>query len=81
LRKEPPAVAIPENFQIVSELLDAARGGSTDVFLALADQLCNNEIARVILGQTLTQRAGEGGHGSRALPPSEFQLRQLGRGA
>lgn len=60
------AVAIPENFQIVSELLDAARAGSTDVFLALADQLCNNEIARVILGQTLTQRGSEAG-GSRAL--------------
>ncbi len=60
------AVAIPENFQIVSELLDAARAGSTDVFLALADTLCNNEIARVILGQTLTQRGSEGG-GSRAL--------------
>lgn len=64
---EETAVAIPENFQIVSELLEAARAGSTDVFLALADQLCNNEIARVILGQTLTQRAGEEGRGSRAL--------------
>jgi phage gp29-like protein len=72
---EETAVAIPENFQIVSELLDAARGGSTDVFLALADQLCNNEIARVILGQTLTQRAGEDGHGSRALGEVHQQVR------
>jgi len=61
------AVAIPENFQIVSELLQAARAGDTNIFLALADQLCNNEIARVILGQTLTQRGSEDGRGSRAL--------------
>ncbi len=61
------AVAIPENFQIVSELLEAARGGDSSVFLTLADQVCNNEIARVILGQTLTQRGGEDGRGSRAL--------------
>ena len=61
------AVAIPENFQIVSELLQAARAGDTNIFLALADQLCNNEMARVILGQTLTQRGSEDGRGSRAL--------------
>lgn len=69
------AVAIPENFQIVSELLQAARTGSTDVFLALADQLCNNEIARVILGQTLTQRGGEDGRGSRALGEVHQEVR------
>ncbi len=68
------AVAIPENFQIVNELLQAARAGSTDVFLALADQLCNNEIARVILGQTLTQRGAEGG-GSRALGEIHQEVR------
>ncbi|HXE75326.1 MAG TPA: DUF935 family protein [Candidatus Xenobia bacterium] len=61
------AVAIPENFQIVTELLNAARAGGTEVFLTLADTVCNNEIARVILGQTLTQRGGEDGRGSRAL--------------
>jgi len=69
------AVAIPENFQIVSELLQAARAGSTDVFLALADNLCNNEIARVILGQTLTQRGGEDGRGSRALGEVHEEVR------
>ena len=68
------AVAIPENFQIVTELLDAARAGSTDTFLALADTLCNNEIARVILGQTLTQRGSEGG-GSRALGEVHQEVR------
>ena len=68
------AVAIPENFQIVSELLDSARAGSTDVFLSLADTLCNNEIARVILGQTLTQRGSEGG-GSRALGEVHQEVR------
>ncbi|MFQ5664608.1 MAG: DUF935 family protein, partial [Terriglobia bacterium] len=69
------AVAIPENFQIVSELLQAARGGDTNVFLALADQLCNNEIARVILGQTLTQRGSEDGRGSRALGEVHQEVR------
>ncbi|MBI4462684.1 MAG: DUF935 family protein [Acidobacteria bacterium] len=69
------AVAIPENFQIVSELLQAARAGDTNVFLALADQLCNNEIARVILGQTLTQRAAEDGRGSRALGEVHQEVR------
>ena len=69
------AVAIPENFQIVSELLQAARAGDTDVFLTLADNVCNNEIARVILGQTLTQRGGEDGHGSRALGEVHQEVR------
>ncbi len=69
------AVAIPENFQIASELLTAARAGDTDVFLTLADSICNNEIARVILGQTLTQRGGEDGRGSRALGEVHQQVR------
>ena len=69
------AVAIPENFQIVSELLQSARAGDSSVFLSLADQLCNNEIARVILGQTLTQRAGEDGRGSRALGEIHQEVR------
>lgn len=71
---EETAVAIPENFQIVSELLQAARTGATDIFLTLADQVCNNEIARVILGETLTQRGSEGG-GSRALGEVHQQVR------
>ncbi len=69
------AIAIPENFQVVSELLQAARAGDTEVFLTLADNLCNNEIARVILGQTLTQRGGEDGHGSRALGEVHQEVR------
>jgi len=69
------AVAIPENFQIVSELLQAARAGDTDVFLTLADSICNNEIARVILGQTLTQRGAEDGRGSRALGEVHQEVR------
>ena len=69
------AVAIPENFQIASELLQAARPGDSNVFLALADQLCNNEMARVILGQTLTQRGSEDGRGSRALGEVHQQVR------
>ncbi|MGH9779138.1 MAG: phage portal protein family protein [Candidatus Acidiferrales bacterium] len=69
------AVAIPENFQIATELLNAARAGDTDVFLTLADTICNNEIARVILGQTLTQRGGEDGRGSRALGEVHQEVR------
>ena len=69
------AVAIPENFQIVAELLEAARAGDSSVFLTLADQVCNNEIARVILGQTLTQRGGEDGRGSRALGEVHQEVR------
>jgi len=69
------AVAIPENFQIASELLNAARAGDTDVFLTLADTVCNNEIARVILGQTLTQRGSEDGSGSRALGQVHQEVR------
>ena len=69
------AVAIPENFQIVSELLNAARAGDTDVFLTLADSICNNEIARVILGQTLTQRGADDGRGSRALGEVHQEVR------
>ncbi len=69
------AVAIPENFQIVSELLHAARAGDTDIFLTLADSICNNEIARVILGQTLTQRGAEDGRGSRALGEVHQEVR------
>jgi len=69
------AVAIPENFQIASELLQAARPGDSNVFLALADQLCNNEIARVILGQPLTQRGSDDGRGSRALGEVHQEVR------
>jgi phage gp29-like protein len=42
----------------------------------MVDDFCNNEIARVILGQTLTSRGSEGG-GSRAL--GEVHERVAGR--
>ena len=55
--------------------MNAARAGDTDVFLTLADSICNNEIARVILGQTLTQRGSEDGRGSRALGEVHQEVR------
>lgn len=62
---EESAIAIPQKFEI--ELLEHVRGGGVgSVYRELADEFCNNGIARVILGQTLTSRGSEGG-GSRAL--------------
>jgi phage gp29-like protein len=72
---EESAVAIPDKFPL--ELLEHVRGGGMgSVFRELADDFCNNGIARVILGQTLTSRGSEGG-GSRAL--GEVHERVAGR--
>lgn len=72
---EENAIAIPDKF--VLELLEHVRGGGMgDVYRELADDFCNNGIARVILGQTLTSRGSEGG-GSRAL--GEVHERVAGR--
>jgi len=60
------AVAIPENFQIVSELLEKARTGSVPDYLAQIERL-DSYITRQILGQTLTTAGAEQGAGSRAL--------------
>lgn len=61
---EEPAVAIPEKFAV--EILEHVRQNMGQSFIDLVDDFCNNGIARVIRGQTLTSRGSEGG-GSRAL--------------
>jgi len=60
------AIAMPENFQIVKELLTSARSQKPDVYKQLADDQ-KYSIARAILGQTLTSYGNEGGKGSNAL--------------
>ncbi len=62
---EETAIAIPAKF--VLEVLQHVRQSMGTAFGDLVDNLCNNGIARVILGQTLTSRGGEGGGGARAL--------------
>ena len=61
---EESQVAIPDKFQY--ELVENIRGNMGSAHKELVDDFCNNEIARIILGQTLTSRGSEGG-GSRAL--------------
>lgn len=60
------AVAIPENFQMVKELLTSARSQNPAVYEKLINN-CKYGIARAILGQTLTSYGNEGGTGSRSL--------------
>ena len=71
---EEAQVAIPDKFQY--ELIENIRGNMGNAHQQLVDDFCNNEIARVILGQTLTSRGSEGG-GSRAL--GEVHERVAGR--
>jgi phage gp29-like protein len=59
------AVAVPQNFQYDSQLLQYARNISPDVYEHLY-QLMQYSIARRVLGQTLTSFGNEGGHGSNA---------------
>ena len=70
---EDTAFAIPDN--AVLEVLDKVRQGGTDNFMTLADALCNNGIARRILGQTLTSKGSDGG-GSRALGSVHMDVKQ-----
>ncbi len=61
---EESAVAMPKKFLV--EVYETVRAiGSSHK--EIVDDFCINEIARVILGQTLTSRGSEGGGGSRAL--------------
>lgn len=60
------AIAVPENFGLIKELLTAARSQNPAVY----QQLINDQkyaIARAIVGQTLTTYGNEGGTGSQAL--------------
>jgi phage gp29-like protein len=67
-----PSVAIPESMTL--EVLEHVRqnGGA---YKELVDEFCNSEIARAILGQTLTSRGSDGG-GSRALGEVHNDVRQ-----
>jgi SPP1 gp7 family putative phage head morphogenesis protein len=61
---EESAVALPTKFLL--EAMQHVRTGMGSVHREMVDDFCNNEIARVYLGQTLTSRGSEGG-GSRSL--------------
>lgn len=63
---ESVAVAVPENFQLVTELLTQARSQNPAVYKDLAERLAL-KITRRILGQTLTSYGSEQGRGSRSL--------------
>ncbi|HEY6330147.1 MAG TPA: DUF935 family protein, partial [Blastocatellia bacterium] len=66
------AVALPSKFLL--QIMEHVRNiGSSHK--ELIDDFCNNEITRVILGQTLTTRGSEGGGGSRALGNVHQQVR------
>jgi phage gp29-like protein len=71
---EEMAAAIPKKFE--TEVLENTRHAMGSSHRELVDDYCNNGIARVILGQTLTSRGSEGG-GSRAL--GEVHERVAGR--
>jgi phage gp29-like protein len=58
---EESAAAVPNKFQI--EVMEHVRQSMGDSFEAFTDDFANNAIMRVILGQTLTGRGGEGGGG------------------
>jgi phage gp29-like protein len=60
------AIAIPENFGLIKELLTSARSQNPAVYKQLIDDQ-KYAIARAILGQTLTSYGNEGGRGSNAL--------------
>ena len=62
---EESVVALPTSFVVeVLEHVRASQGSSNKEFV---DDFCNNGIARIIRGQTLTSRGSEGGAGGRAL--------------
>jgi phage gp29-like protein len=58
---EESAVAIPNKFMV--EVLEHVRQSMGDSYSQLIDDISNNAIMRVILGQTLTGRGGEGSGG------------------
>ncbi len=60
------AIAVPENFQLIKELLNSARSQNPAVYERLVDKM-NYKISRIVVGQTLTSYGTEGGSGSRSL--------------
>lgn len=70
--QEESVAALPKKFLL--EVMEHVRTiGSSHK--EMVDDFCNNEIARAILGQTLTSRGSEGG-GSRALGEVHNEVRQ-----
>ncbi len=65
------AVVIPE--RMVIELLEATRQGSVETYQAFCEYI-DSQIAKAILGQTLT--SGEGRHGTQALGTIHAEVRQ-----
>jgi phage gp29-like protein len=69
---EESAVAVPNKFSI--EVMEHVRQSLGTAFEGLTDDMCNNGMLRIILGQTLTSRGSEGG-GSQALGNVHQQVR------
>jgi phage gp29-like protein len=67
------AIAVPENFQMVKELLTSARTQNPSVYKQLIDDQ-KYQIARAIVGQTLTLYANEGGTGSRSMGTTHAKM-------
>jgi phage gp29-like protein len=67
------AIAVPENFQLVKELLTSARTQNPAVYKQLIDDQ-KYQIARAIVGQTLTLYANEGGTGSRSMGSTHAKM-------
>lgn len=69
---EESAVALPSKFNV--EVMEHVRQSMGTAYKDLTEDMAN-AIMRVILGQTLTSRGGEGGGGSRALGDVHQQVR------
>lgn len=66
------ALVVPEGTEI--DLLEAQRRGTVDIYKFLIEEFANAELAKAILGQTLT--SSEGRHGTQALGSVHWQVRQ-----
>lgn len=60
------ALAVPENFSVIKELLTTTRSQDPAVYEKLVQRM-EDSIYRRIKGETLTSHGSEGGYGSRAL--------------
>lgn len=64
-------LVVPEGVELM--LLEAQRGGSVDAYRELTE-LCNAEMSKALLGQTLTADAGD--RGARSLGEVHLKVRQ-----
>jgi phage gp29-like protein len=67
------AIAVPDNFQMVKELLTSARTQNPAVYKQMIDDQ-KYQIARAIVGQTLTLYGNEGGTGSKAMGTTHAKM-------